>query len=86
MFTFALHLSTLETVRALTSHRNVLITRTITWKRVSPAPLIPAQTNDSLSTAEGGFVADDKSTSDQGGGELVDELHDDLAHTTIWLA
>ena len=49
-----------------------------------PAPPVPAQTNDSLPTVEGGSIADDEGTSDRGGGgvvdALVDELGDDLAH------
>ena len=39
-----------HSVRVLTRHRTVLLTRNITWQRVLPAPPLPAQTNDSLST------------------------------------
>ena len=56
-----------------------LITRNITWQRVSPEPLVPAQMNDSLSMEEGGSEANDGSTSDQGGRGVVDELDDGLA-------
>ena len=68
-----------DSVRALTRHLTVLFTRIITWQRVSPAPPVPAQTNDPLFTEEGGSIADDENTSDQGGGGLVDKLDDDLA-------
>ena len=34
-----------------------LITRNITWQRVSPEPPVPAQMNDSLSMEEGGSEA-----------------------------
>ena len=56
-----------------------LITRNITWQRVSPVPPVPAQMNDSLSMEEGGSEANDGSTSDQGGRGVVDELDDGLA-------
>ena len=56
-----------------------LITRNITWQRVSPEPPVPAQMNDSLSMEEGGSEANDGSTSDQGGRGVVDELDDGLA-------
>ena len=36
--------------------------------------------HDSLSTEEGGYEADDESTSDRSGGGAMDELDDDLAH------
>ena len=39
------------------------------------------QMNDQLSTEEGGSVADDETTSDQGGAGVVDELDDNLAHS-----
>ena len=55
-----------DSVRVMTSHRTVLITRHITWQRMSPAPPAPAQMHDSLSTEEGGSEADDYSTSDRG--------------------
>ena len=54
--------------------------RNVTWQRELPAPPVPAQTNDSLSTRERGSIADDESTSDRGDGGVVDELDDDLAH------
>ena len=41
---------------------------------------MPVQTNDWLSTEEGKSIADDATTVDRGGGGLVDELDDDLAH------
>ena len=56
-----------------------LITRNITWQRVSPEPPVPAQMNDSLSIEEGGSEANDGSTSDQGGRGVVDELDEGLA-------
>ena len=56
----------------------VLITRHITWQRVSPTPPAPAPMHDSLSTEEGGSEADDESMSYRGGGGL-DELDDGLA-------
>jgi len=68
-----------DSVRVLTRHRTVLITRNITWQRVSPAPPVPAQLSDSLSMEEGGSEADDASTSDQGGGGVVHELDKGLA-------
>ena len=50
-----------------------------------PAPPVPAQTNDSLPTVEGGSIADDEGTSDRGGGGVEDELfvaaHDDMANS-----
>ena len=69
-----------DSVRVLTPHRTVLITRNVTWQRVSPAPPVPDQENDSLSTEEGESVAADESTSDQGSEGMADELIDDLAH------
>ena len=66
-------------VRVVTTHRTVLITRHITWQRVSPTPPAPAPMHDSLSTEEGGSEADDESTSDRGGGGVVGELDDGLA-------
>ena len=68
-----------DSVRVLTRHRTVLITRNITWQRVSPEPPVPAQMNDSLSMEEGGSEANDGSTSDQGGRGVVDELDEGLA-------
>ena len=68
-----------DSVRVLTTHRTVLITRHITWQRVSPTPPAPAPMHDSLSTEEGGPEADDENTSDRGGGGGVDELDDGLA-------
>ena len=62
----------------LTTHHTVLITRHITWQRVSPTPPAPAPMHDSLSTEEGGSEADDESMSYRGGGGL-DELDDGLA-------
>ena len=53
---------------------------TIPWKRVLLAPPVPAQTDVSLYTGQGGSIADDESMSDRGGGGVVDELDDDLAH------
>ena len=43
-----------DAVRVLTKHRTLLITRHITWQRVSPAPPVPAQMHDPLAQAEGG--------------------------------
>ena len=62
----------------------MLITRNITWQSVSPAPPVPSQADDSLSTEERGSIADDESTSYRGGrgvvDALVDEQDNDLAH------
>ena len=58
-----------DAVRVLTKHRTLLIASHVTWQRVSSAPPVPAQMHDSLSQEEGGSEADDKSTSDGGGGE-----------------
>ena len=69
-----------DSVRVPTRDRTVLIMHHITWKRVSPAPLVPAQMLDSLSTEEGGSEADDESTSDRGDGGVVDQLDDGLTH------
>ena len=69
-----------DSARVLTRHRTVLITPHITWQRVSSAPPVPAQMHDSLSTEEGESEADDERTSDRGGGGVVDELDDGLAH------
>ena len=55
-----------DSVRVLTTHRTVLITRHTTWQRVSLTPPAPAPMHDSLSTEEGGSGADDESTSDRG--------------------
>ena len=63
-----------DAVRVLNRHGTVLITRNITWQRVSLAPPAPAQMHDSLPTEEGGSEADDESTSGRGGGRVVDEL------------
>ena len=68
-----------DSVRVLTRHSSVLITRSITWQRVSPEPHLPAQMNDSLSMEERGSEANDGSTSDQGGRGVVDELDEGLA-------
>ena len=65
-------------VRVLTSHRTVLITRHITWQRVSPAPPAPAQMHDSLTTEEG-ESEDNESVSDRRGGGVLDEPDDGLA-------
>ena len=58
----------------------MLITRNVTWQRVSPAPPAPAQANDCLSTEKAGSEADDLSTSDRGDGGLVGVLDVGLAH------
>ena len=72
-----------DSVRVLTKHRAVLITRNITWQHVWPEPPVPAQTIDSLSR-NGGSIANDESTLDRGGAgvgnELVDERDDYLPH------
>ena len=67
-------------VRVLTTHGTVLITRHITWQRVSPTPPVPAQMHDSPSTEEGGSETDDESTSDRRGEGVVDEPLDGLAY------
>ena len=67
-------------VQVLTTHRTVLITRHITWQRVSPTPPVPAQMHDSPSTEEGGSETDDESTSDRRGEGVVDEPLDGLAY------
>ena len=46
---------------------------------MSPAPPVPAQVNGSMFTEERGSKADDVSTSDRGGGRVVDEMDDCLA-------
>ena len=69
-----------DSVRVLTTHPTVLLTRHITWQRVSPAPSVPAQMHDSLSKEEGGSEADDESTSDRGGVWWW------TSWTTVWLA
>ena len=57
-----------DAVRVLIKHRTLLITRHVTWQRVSPSPPVPAQMHDSLFQEEGGFEAHDESTSGGGGG------------------
>ena len=57
-----------DSVQVLTKHRNLIVRRNVTWQRALPAPSVPAQTSGSLSTEDGGSVADDEGTSDQGGG------------------
>ena len=57
-----------DAVRLLTEHRTLRITRHVTWQRGSPLPLVRAPMHDSLSQEVGGSKADDKSTSDRGGG------------------
>lgn len=48
---------------------------------ITPARLASSQIHASLSTEEDeGLEADAENTSDRGGGEVVDELHDGLAH------
>ena len=69
-----------DSVQVLTRHHTVLVTRHTTWQRASPAPPVPAQMHDSLSTEEEGSEADDESTADRGGGGVVDELDNGLAH------
>ena len=59
--------------------RTVLITRNITWQRVSPAPPTPAEACDPLSTEKGRSEADDVSTSDRGGGGVMNKLDDGLS-------
>ena len=71
-----------DVVRVLTKHRTLLITRHVTWQRVSPSPTVPAQMHDSLSQEEGGSEADDESTSDRGGGAVMDEQDEGLARLT----
>ena len=43
-----------DTVRVLTMQRTVVIMRSATLDRVLPAPPVPAEANDSLSTEKGG--------------------------------
>ena len=57
-----------DTVRVLTKHHTLLITRHVTWQRVSPAPPVPAQKHGSLSQEAGRSEADDENTSDRGWG------------------
>ena len=71
-----------DAVRVLTKHRTLLITRHVTWQRVSPAPPVPAQMHDSLYQEEGGSKVDDESTSDRGGGRVMDEQDEGLARLT----
>ena len=59
----------------------MLITRNVTWQRVSSGPPVPAQVDDSPSTEEGGSEADDVSMSNRGGGGVMNELDDSLAHS-----
>lgn len=58
--------------------RTVLFMRNVTWQRVWPTPSVPARAKDSVPTRRVG--PDDGSTSDQGGGGVVDEQGDGLAH------
>ena len=58
----------------------MLFTRNVTWQRVSSALPVPSQAKDPLSTEKGGSEVDDVSTSDRGGGGVVDELNDGLSH------
>ena len=66
-------------VRVLTTHRAVLITRIYYL-----ATRVACNTCTRPPTEEEGSIAHDESTSDRGGGgvvdELVDKLDDDLAH------
>ena len=71
-----------DAVRVMAKHRTLLITRHVTWQRVSPSPPVPAQMHDSLSQEGRGSEADDESTSDGGGGRVTDEKDEDLAHLT----
>lgn len=64
----------------LTRLRTILVTRNVTWQRVSPAPYVPGQNNDILSRKRGGAAADDESTSDRDGRGVIDELDDGLTH------
>ena len=66
----------------LTKHRTLLITRHVTWQRVSPARPVPAQTHDSLSQEEEGFETDDESMSDRGVGGVMDEQNGGLDRLT----
>ena len=62
-----------DAVRVLTKHRTLIITRHVTWQRVSPAPPVPAQMHDSLSQEEEGSKTDNESTSSRGGGGVMAE-------------
>ena len=69
-------------VRVLTKHRTLLMTRHVTWQRMSPAPPVPGQMHDSLSQQEGRSEADDESTSDRGEGGVIDEQDEGLDRLT----
>ena len=71
-----------DAVRVLTKHRTLLVARHATWQRVSPSPHVPAQMHDSLSQEEEGSEADGESTSDGGGGGVMDEQDKGLARLT----
>ena len=62
-----------DAVRVLTKHRTLIITRHVTWQRVSPAPPVPAQMHDSLSQEEEGSKTDNESTSSRGGRGVMAE-------------
>ena len=62
-------------VRVLTTHRAVLITRIYYL-----ATRVACNTCTRPPTEEEGSIAHDESTSDRGGGGVVDELDDDLVH------
>ena len=71
-----------DAVRVLTKHRVLLVTRHVTWQRVSPAPFVPAQMHDSLSQEAGGSESDDESTADRGGRGVMDEQDEVLNRLT----
>ena len=76
------HNHPLDAVRVLTKHRTLLITRHVTWQRVSLARPVPAQAHDSLSQEEEGSETDDESMPDRGVGGVMDEQDGGLDRLT----
>ena len=71
-----------DAVRVLTKHRTLIITRHVTWQRVSSSPPVPAQMHDPLSQEKRGSEADDESRSDGGAGGVMDKQDEGVARLT----
>ena len=71
-----------DAVRVLNKHRTLLITRHVSWQRVSLATPVPAQVHDSPFQEKEEPEADDESTSSLGGGEVMNVQDETLDRLT----
>ena len=69
-----------DAVRVLTKHRALLITRPVTWQRVSLAPPVPAQ--KTCPRKKGGPEANDEGTSSRGVWGVMNEPDEGLNRLT----